>query len=567
MCKHDHNNTVEALREGARIQDGKTHTRDHLMWSRRQFLLTGGLATMGSISLGGMPVSSIAPNAFMNALSNCHEDRVIVLLRMFGGNDGLNTVIPHSTAVGRQQYEAYRPTLALEQGQDYSSNTLLTGFGSTDFAMPDVMEAMLPMWHDGKMAIIHNVGYPRQNFSHFTSSNLWASGADNNTDKRYTSGWMARYLNQEYPAFSEAPPAVPPALQIGFTNNLIFKNEAGVSMELVFRNPDEFYRLAQEGKLYSSDGLGDCPRDVERAFLRQMANNSFRYSETVASAYQRSENKVAYPTGTGNALADQLAIVSRLIKGRLGTKVYMVYINGFDTHANQKNAHLGLLEDIANSTSAFFEDLKSDGYEKDVMLMTFSEFGRTVVENGSQGTDHGNMSPLFVMGDGVEGGFYGSPMNLEDQEIDRFKRVYFENQPSIDYRAVYTSAFRDWLGVDGDVVNYVLGEDYGGITDLFIDPCSPSAGSNGVAMLLGHNSDNRDSRRFEIKYALNQPSNMRLNILDLSGQTMATLDEGFREKGSYTVLFDPERYNLKEGMYIYQIDAAGKRYGRKLLVQ
>jgi hypothetical protein len=113
----------------------------------------------------------------------------------------------------------------------------------------------------------------------------------------------------------------------------------------------------------------------------------------------------------------------------------------------------------------------------------------------------------------------------------------------------------------------VLGEDYGGINNLFADPCSPPIGSNGVAILLGHNSDNRDSNKFEIKYALNQPSNMQLKVLDLSGQTMATLDRGFREKGSYTIKFDPAQFKLKQGTYIYQIDAAGKTYGRKILVQ
>lgn len=567
MCGNHHDHNKSKLRKGASLKDGKLHSEDHAKWSRRQFLVTGGLATMGSVTLGGMPVSPFAPNAFINALENCNEDRVLVLLRLFGGNDGLNTVIPHSSGVGRDKYEEFRPTLALEMGTDYSANTLLSGFGSTDFALPNVMEDLMPIWHDGKMAVVHNVGYPLQNFSHFTSSNLWATGADNIQDKRYGSGWMGRQLNQSYPSFSETPPTVPPALQIGFTNDLIFKNEMGVSMELVFRNPDEFYRLAQEGKLYSTDGFGDCPRDAERFFLRQMANNSLRYSETVSEAYNRSENKVAYPTGTQNALADQLSIVSRLVKGQLGTKVYMVYINGFDTHAGQKDLHLRLLGDIGTSVRAFYDDLKADGYDKDVTLMTFSEFGRTVVENGSLGTDHGNMSPLFVIGDGVNGGFYGDPMSLYDDDIDRRKRVYFENQPSIDFRTLYGSLFTDWLGVDQDVVRYVLGDDYGMIPNMFSDPCSPATGSNGVGLLLGHNASLESPDKIEIKYALNSPGNMRLQILDLSGQEMATIDQGYKPKGTYTYQLDPKDFNLKQGMYIYKIDAAGQSYGRKLLIQ
>ena len=319
MCENqNHNQHKESLRKGASLRDGQLHAADHARWSRRQFLLTGGLASLGSVTLGGMPVSPFAPNSFVNALSNCHEDRVLVLLRLFGGNDGLNTVIPHASSVGRSKYEEFRPTLALKMNQDYSANTLLSGFGSTDFALPNVMEDLMPIWHEGNMAVVHNVGYPVQNFSHFTSSNIWATGADNVQDKRYSSGWMGRQLNQTYPSFSEAPPTIPPALQIGFTNNLIFKNEQGVSMELVFRNPDEFYRLAQEGKLYSTDGFGDCPSDTERYFLRQIANNSLRYSETVSEAYNRSSNRVAYPDNTQNALASQLSNSIKIDQGAIG---------------------------------------------------------------------------------------------------------------------------------------------------------------------------------------------------------------------------------------------------------
>jgi len=566
MCENHKNNLSENQRETT-LGDSQKHSQDHSQWSRRQFLLTGGLASLGGMALGGIPVQSVVPNSFINALNDCSEDRILVLLRFFGGNDGLNMVIPHSSGVGRSLYEQYRPTLKLSMNDGYNNNTLLRGFGSTDFALPTVMEDMMPLWNDGKMAVVHNVGYPRQNFSHFTSSNLWATGADDVQDKRYQSGWVGRQLNQSYPSFTETPPTVPPALQIGFTNNQLFKNENGVSMELVFRNPDEFYRLAQEGKLYNVDGFGDCPRDEERFFLIQMANNSFRYSESVSEAYNSSETKATYPTGTNSNLAGQMNIVSRLIKGQLGTKVYMVYINGFDTHAGQAEPHAELMMNISQSIKAFYDDLQADGYEKDVTLMTFSEFGRTVVENGSLGTDHGNMSPLFVIGDGVKGGFYGTPMDLSDGDISRRKRVYFENQPSIDYRSVYHSVFKDWMGVDPDAVDYILGDQYSGIDQLFSDPCSPSIGSNGAGILVGHRPHHNEVDSFEIAYAMNRPGNMKIQIFNLSGQRMATLDRGFKDRGTYKLAFDPKKYNLQKGMYIYRMDASGKSYSRKILVQ
>lgn len=564
MCNQDEKNQI--AENGLSLDDQQAHQKDHQAWSRRQFLLTGGLASLGAVTLGGMPVRSVMPNAFISAMSQCQEDRTLVLLRLFGGNDGLNTVIPHTDAVGRDKYMEFRPGLGRSMNDGYDANTVLNGYGTPDFALPTVMQDIMPLWNEGKMAVIHNVGYPKQNFSHFTSSNLWATGADDSADQRYSSGWMGRELNQTYPSFTETPPSVPPALQIGFTNNLLFKNENGVSMELVFRNPDEFYRLAQEGRLYSTSGLGSCPRDSERFFLRQMANNSFRYSETVAGAYNRSENRVSYPQNTNSNLSGQLSIVSRLIKGQLGTKVYMVYINGFDTHALQSETHNGLLMNVAQSVKAFFDDLKADGYEKDVALMTFSEFGRTVVENGSQGTDHGNMSPLFVIGDGVQGGFYGTPMDLDDDDIPLRKRVYFENQPSIDYRSVYQSVFQDWMGVDPNAVRYILGDEYAGIDQLFKDPCSPSIGSNGVAMLLGHRPADMPNQ-FEIAYALSQPGNVRLQIFDGTGQRMGTLFRGYRDRGTYTFSFDPSKYNIKEGLYTYRLDASGRSYSRKIIIQ
>ncbi|HEX5626158.1 MAG TPA: hypothetical protein VFX48_09085, partial [Saprospiraceae bacterium] len=241
---------------------GEQHNQDHLLWNRRQFLLTGGIAGLGTMLLSGMPVNPLLSSPFDAALPQ-NGDNILVLIKMFGGNDGLNMVFPHSDSAGRTEYLNLRPGLSHKYGTDYTDNTVLGGFGSADFALPSVMASLMPLWNEGKMNILHNVGYPNQDYSHFSSIDNWASAADDNFDPRYKSGYMGRYLEQDFPVFNETPPTVPPALRIGYSADLVFKSASNQQFELVFNDPNEFYRLAQFGKLYPTEGLSDCPQGQE----------------------------------------------------------------------------------------------------------------------------------------------------------------------------------------------------------------------------------------------------------------------------------------------------------------
>lgn len=542
---------------------GKQHTDDHLLWNRRQFLITGGLAGLGSVLLSGLPVSPLfSAQLPTNALNG--GDHILVLLKMFGGNDGLNMVFPHSSAAGNTEYLSYRPNIGHKFGTDYTDNTVLTGFGPADFAVPNVMSSLMPLWNDGNMAILHNVGYPNQDYSHFSSIDLWSSAADNNLDTRYKSGYMGRYLDQEFPVFSETPPTVPPALRIGYNAELLFRNDENQQFELVFNDPNEFYRLAQYGKLYPTEGLGECAIDQEVEFLRQLTNNSLRYSQSVTQAYNSTINKVNYPSNTVSRLAEQMKIVARLIKGKLGTRIYMVYIDGFDTHANQKDPHNRLLQNIAESVSAFFNDLKIDGFDSNVSLMTFSEFGRTIRENGSVGTDHGNMSPMMLFGPGVKGGFYGSPINLNDAALKAGDtRVYFEKQSSIDFRTMYASVLEQWMCLDRELVDFSLGKGYSRL-NLFDNACDGSStGSNFHTILLGHNPNEQNIRTVDIKFSQLQSNAVKLTVKSLDGKTLAILHDEYTVKGSYTIPLSPDKWKLHPGEYLYQLDSAGKTFMRR----
>ncbi len=529
-------------RLGTTLEHFAEHEREHRNWNRRDFLQMTGLASLGAaLSLGASKVSAFAPTTLLNGLSAAEcGDRVLVLIRLKGGNDGLNTLILR----GNDEYYNIRPTIAVPESG-------LWGL-SSDFGMPNEMQALQPLWNDGHMQVIHNVGYPDANYSHFRSSDIWASASDANDI--VGTGWIGRWLDNEYMAFNSAPPTIPPALEIGVQTNMIFRAMGG-SMALSISNPQEFYQLAQTGELYDTSQLGNDPNQQELSFVRRVANSAFRYAETIRSAYNAGINEANYPD---NYLAEQMSIVARLIKGRLGSKIYMVTIDGFDTHAEQLNSHPILLNRIAESVAAFFQDLGGQG--QDVLAMTFSEFGRTIFENGSLGTDHGTGSPMLVFSKGLENnGFHGTPPDLVNVD------PYGDPEFSVDFRTAYATVLQNWLCVHPDIVDNVLGQPFNRIDGL-LPPSTPASANENRAMLLGHNPDPLQAGRIQIKYAVKVRGAVRIQVLNTAGQALRTLVNEFHERGSYTFGFTPAEFFLSPGEYIYRLEAGGKALSRVMKI-
>lgn len=543
---------------------GKKHEEEHLSWNRRQFLMTNGIVGLGSLLLSGLPVST-ASSRELNSLAAGAGDNILVLVKMFGGNDGLNMIFPHTKSAGVEEYVKLRPTIAQVKGTHFTDNQILSGFGNDNYAIPSVMDSLMPLWREGKMGVVHNVGYPNQNYSHFASIDIWSTASDDYYEKTIQSGYIGRYLDQDFPSFAETPPTVPPALRIGYSTDLIFSGPGRQQYELVFNSPRDFYTLAQYGKLYPTDGFGDCPQGEERDFVRQLTNSSLRYSQSVINAYNKSANKVNYPTNTYSNLAGQLGIVARLIKGNLGTKVYMVYIDGFDNHASQLGLHPFLLRDLSNSLSAFYNDLKADNAQSNVCMMTFSEFGRTIRENGTQGTDHGNLAPMMIFGDGVKGGHYGTPINLFDPKLANDTIVYYESQASTDYRKVYSSVLRDWMCLDSELVDYSLGDSYAKM-GLFKNGCNGAQGSNAYSILLGHNPNESNPKLIDIKFSQLAGSETELTVKSLNGKILATLLKKYAAKGSYKITLDPNKWKLSPGEYVYELKSSGKIFARRFSI-
>ncbi len=541
------NNNNHKIRHGAAKEHGKAHQEDHKKWTRRSFLRGMGLTGGAGLLLGGTPVSALAASPFGYLLNNAVEDRTLVLIRLGGGNDGLNTFVP---LYDYGTYQSYRPNIALPQNS-------LINLGD-EFGMHGAMDNLYPLWQEGQMKVVNNVGYENHNLSHFRSTDIWGSASD--SDVVDNSGWMGRFLENEFPAFITDAPPKPPAVQIGSVGSLVFdgSDENFTSYAVSVTSPDDLFEIAQTGQLYPTENLPDCYYGDQLEYMRIVTNTTFRYAEVIKEAYDNSTNEVDYSENQVN-IGAQLALVARLIKGGLGTKIYMVTLDGFDTHAGQLANHDRLLRGLAGGVSNFFADLGED-LGKDVLCMTFSEFGRRVNQNASQGTDHGTAAPLMLFGQGLNGnGFLGENPDL--QNLDNNSNLQF----STDFREIYASVLENWLCIDGDLVDNILGQSFNRI-DLGLT-CNPVVSSPSLPGYTGIQHQARYGRDGQIHIHYNLPNTMytKVEVFSILGQPIALLQQGRQAGGEHQVHFQSNsRY--APANYIYRIEANGQAYSGKIVV-
>ena len=518
------------------LSDPRAHDADHRHWSRRNFLSASGMLTAGSFLFDRSLIRTFMPSPLLASLANSETDRVLVLVRLDGGNDSLNMVIER----GNDLYYSARPTIAIPDNNLWAM--------SPEYGMPLTTSALQPMWDNGMMKAVFNVGYPQPNFSHFRSYDIIATGSA--SDEYLTTGWLGRFLDNQYPAYLEAPPTVPPALQIGVRSNLIFRSDVA-NMALAVNSPQEFYQIASSGQLYNTSGLGNTAHELELAFMRQTANSAFRYAATVKDAYFKGANTTDYQAN--NDLAEQMSIVARLIKGNLGTKIYLVQLGGFDTHAEQADSHPVLMNKLSSAISAFYTDLAEAGMGDKVLTMTFSEFGRTIYENGSFGTDHGRGTHSLLFGGGLGSGFEGTYQDLSNPNF------------SVDFRNLYATILQDWLGSEPDMIRYVMGQPFDPINGL-VPATTPPIGTNAEEILLGHHPHQGSTDYIDIKYSLSRAGDIRLDILSTSGEPLRQLTQGYREQGSHIYILDKAALFLTPGEYRYRLTTGGRTFERKLLL-
>jgi len=382
------------------------------------------------------------------------SNRKLILVNLSGGNDGLNTIIPLN------QYDLYsnlRPNIRVPES---GTNSYI----SLDNTLPEAQQVGLnpaltsfkSLYDQGWLRIIQSVGYPTQNKSHFASKDIYATGNDGNSWLNGAdSGWIGRYMESKYE--DELNSTYPLAVQIGSKNiSLGFHGlyEHGMALNITGQDVSGFYSILS--------GLGGAPPEIipnthygaELNHVIQIDQLSNQYSQAISNAFNNGTNNCSYPDTN---LADQLKTVAKLISGGLSSKVYMVEIPGFDTHANQTEdvgdptgKHHELLHELSSAIEMFFNDLDSQGLADDVVGVTYSEFGRKAAENGNMGTDHGEVSPMFVFGKPVQGGVLGINPDLSEATSDNNFQIETVQH---DYRETFSTLIQNFMGASDEVVN------------------------------------------------------------------------------------------------------------------
>tara|TARA_Y100001934_G_scaffold282459_1_gene396284 strand:- start:425 stop:1618 length:1194 start_codon:yes stop_codon:yes gene_type:complete len=383
----------------------------------------------GTIMAVGSGTSMIP--GYLYANQQRPTENVLVVVQLSGGNDGLNTVIPYQ----QDEYHRSRPTLSFS----YEQVLDLDG----DLGFHPAMNGLHRLFEQQKLAVIQGVGYPNPNRSHFESMDIWHTCRRKNVIRE--EGWIGASVNTSLSREENDTPI----LHLG-SEKQPFALTAKDPRSISIRSLDQFKLRANQKEITSVVQTSES-EDSENAllgFLQSSTNAALKTSEQlIRSATQNTKENdgVDYPQ---HRLAQKLQTVAKLIDSPIATRVYYVTLDGFDTHAQQTDAHQALLRQLSSGLAAFQQDLSQRNQEGRVATMVFSEFGRRLSENGSKGTDHGAAGPMFLLGNKVQGGVIGDHPSLTDLQQGDLKHQY-------DFRQVYTSTL-NWMGWDTSI----LGSDY-----------------------------------------------------------------------------------------------------------
>lgn len=411
-------------------------------FTRRKFLSTGLLvsaaATMPSFITRS--ASALTSAAGLSSIPGVPDERVLVVVQLAGGNDGLNTVVPF----GETAYYKARTSIAIPE-----SSVLKLGSGLNVGLHPN-LSGFKSLFDEGQLSIIQGVGYPNPNRSHFKSMDVWHTAETTGTGN----GWLGRYFDNECCGQDSSGKKTPEPMA-----GICLTKESPIAMQGQFSNPIGFdspdlFRWIGTGVDKKLEGpydkinrrglpVGMDPNSSE-AFLMRTALDAQLSSDLIRKAVAN-KPRTSFPA---NELGKQLAMVSSMIKAGLKTRVYYVNFSGFDTHSGQGGAngrHANLMQSVGSSVAAFYNDLKAQGNDSRVLTMVFSEFGRRVAQNASGGTDHGAAAPMFLVGPMVKPGVLGNHPSLTDLDAGDLKY-------QADFREVYAGVLANWLKADSTKV-------------------------------------------------------------------------------------------------------------------
>ena len=408
--------------------------------TRRDFLKTG-LTTAGLV-LSWTELCALCTQAAGLEPQRPGAGKILVVVQMAGGNDGLNTVVPY----GNGMYYQARPSLAVKQGDVLPMDGQI-GWHPNMTAINDLYKA-------GKVAVLLGVGYPEPNRSHFRSIEIWQTAEPN---RIVDTGWLGRYLdlaatgkqkadNKLFPAVN-VDPVLPKSLSaervivpsVSDMNQFRFTTDAHYQQ-------DRHNQLVAFQNIYADFSLNRPHVDL----LRDVGLNTTKASDYLLQTVNNYKSDVKY---LKNQFALGLRFIAQMITAGTAAQVYNITLNGFDTHANQLHIQANLLKNFSDSIAAFQRDLEAHSMDQDVLLFAFSEFGRRVAQNNGDGTDHGTAELVFVVGSAVKGGIYGTYPSLTN--LDQGDLKYH-----IDFRGIYATLLDRWLNADS---KQVLGARYDNI--------------------------------------------------------------------------------------------------------
>jgi uncharacterized protein (DUF1501 family) len=562
---------------------------------RRYFLKQLPLALSIPFSINGIPLKVMASNPLSRLAQQGDSDRVLIILQLHGGNDGLNSLIPV------EQYDLYysrRANIAIPKNNSIRKYIPLDStlpFPSQVGLHPD-MQGMKGLYDQGMVAFVQGVSYKNNNGSHFRGRDIWFMGGG--SDDYFASGWVGRYLQQEYAPlqypqdFPNAEMPDPLGIEMGSDVSLIFHQEGNIPTSLSLNDPVGFANLVEELEGFQDkdiDPRGKPPEFLESSpygremnWILGLEKKTDDYAKRLYELYQQGGNTaVTYPevypfnapTGSKrNFLSPQLKLIARLLAGGCKTKVFMVKIGGFDTHASQvenydptMGIHAALMYHISTAMKAFQDDLRARGLESRVLTVTTSEFGRRVHSNGSYGTDHGTGGPIFVFGRGVQPGVIGT---VPDMTKDNIEMQY-------DYRQVYANLLKDWMLVDKNKItndiffgNFIDGpREEGGVYEplpLAVQVISGSDSFIRERFNLGECFPNPAREYTTFNFKINAEGHVQVMLFDRTGKPVRQLIKSIYEPGEYTIKADLT--GIPAGLYIFKMNIGSFEQSRKLIV-
>lgn len=583
--------------------------------SRRDFLKKLPIAMSIPFTMGGIPFKALGESMLTKIAKASATDKVLVILQMHGGNDGLNCLVPVAKYT---EYFQGRPNIAIP------TPNKTRGYVNLDSTLPEEtqvglhpdMQAMKFMYDTGKMTVVQGVSYPQNNGSHFRGRDIWFMGGGFND--YIDSGWLGRYLGEAYKPYhypedflNNAVPANtmidPLALEIGNETSLIFHQHDSIPTSISLYSVPGFRDLVLEDlegfedeilEILDNRGippelLNGSPYQKEMDWILSLEDKSKDYAQILQDRYDAGgASNVVYPdlypfnapTGSlHNPLSHQLKMVARLLGGGCKTRVFLVKIGGFDTHADQvekydstMGGHAASMYHISTAMNAFLKDLKARGLENEVLTVTTSEFGRQVGSNDSYGTDHGTAGPLFIFGAGAAGGVVGNALETDNGNLAM----------QADYRNVYANIMKTWMGVSNEQLDIIFpdpgktnpdgsqkGLVNGGASDntTFIEMPIVSTSITGKEGFIGDRFSLEDcypnpaSVKTTVHFRINSAYEVAVDLYDIRGTKVKEMVRGFFVPGEHKVEVDLA--GIPSGNYIYELKSGFYTEAKKLVIK